>query len=278
MPSSSMGIVMKLSQLFTGAALAAALFSTTAAQAQLAAPNAAGFSAGHTHLSVPDVAKHREIWKSLGATEITSGRLQLLAFPGIYLLLTERTPTAPSLETSANHIGFTVKDYALYKQLLTDAGASFFIDNAETGQILADLPDGVRVEMALDPAQTAPIVFHHTHLAAIDGAALQAWYVQVFGAEVGERRGLPSAVIPGGRVDFLPHRGETAPLGTQGTAIDHIGFEVTDMDAFAAKLEGLGIKFDRAPEYIDAIKLKIAFITDPVGTYIEITEGLDDVK
>jgi hypothetical protein len=69
-----------------------------------------------------------------------------------------------------------------------------------------------------------------------------------------------------------------APMGSQGNAIDHIGFEVTSMDAFAAKMATLGITFNRAPEHIDAINLTIAFITDPVGTYIEITEGLDDVK
>lgn len=37
-------------------------------------------------------------------------------------------------------------------------------------------------------------------------------------------------------------------------------------------------KFDRGPERRDDINLTIGFITDPVGTSIEITEGLDDVK
>jgi catechol 2,3-dioxygenase-like lactoylglutathione lyase family enzyme len=120
-------------------------------------------------------------------------------------------------------------------------------------------------------------VFHHTHLAAVDQAGLRDWYVKVFGADVGERNGMPSAVVPGGRVDVLAATG-AAPVPTQGSAIDHIGFEVTDMAAFAAKMEKLGITFDRAPERRDDINLTIAFITDPVGTYIEITEGLDDVK
>jgi Predicted dioxygenase of extradiol dioxygenase family len=72
-------------------------------------------------------------------------------------------------------------------------------------------------------------------------------------------------------------RGAT-PKPSQGAAIDHIGFEVTDMNAFAAKMERLGIKFDRPPERRDDINLTIAFITDPVGTYIEITQGLADVE
>lgn len=269
---------MKLQHLLATTILGSALLATTIGAAELAGPNASGISAGHTHLSVPDVAKHREIWKKLGASEHSQGRLQLLYFPNMYILLTERVPTAPSVETSANHIGFTVKDYAYYRGLLDEIGVTnFVVDDNENGQVLADLPDGVRIEFAKNEAQAEPILFHHTHLAAVDGATLRDWYVKVFGAEVGERRNLPSAVIPGGRVDFLPARGD-APKGSQGTAIDHIGFEVADMDAFAAHVASLGLTFDRAPEYIEAINLKIAFLTDPVGTYIEVTEGLDDVE
>lgn len=246
------------------------------AHAQLPTPNAEGVTTGHTHLVVPDVFRHREIWKYLGAVPKSSGRLQLLGFPGMYILLREGAPTLPSSMTSANHIGFSVRDYATYKSKLDAVGATYVIADAANGQILADLPDGVRIEIAVDAEQAEPIRFHHTHLSAIDVEPLHTWYVDVFGAEAGERRGLPSAIIPGGRVDFLPASGAT-PQASQGSAIDHIGFEVADMNAFAAKMERLGIAFNRAPERRDDINLTIAFITDPVGTYIEITEGLADV-
>ena len=245
------------------------------ATAQTAAPNAEGISAGHTHLIVPNVAKHREIWKMFGGVERSSGRLQTLMFPGMHILLREGEPSSSSIDTTANHIGFTVNDYALYKAKLEAVGAGIFYDDGE-GQILADLPDGVRVEFALDSSQAEPIRFHHTHLSIEDTETLRQWYVDVFGADVGERRGLPSAVIPGGRVDFIPSRNGD-PLSTQGTAIDHIGFEVTDMDAFERKMERMGITFDRGPECIDAINLCIAFITDPKGTYIELTQGLAEI-
>jgi catechol 2,3-dioxygenase-like lactoylglutathione lyase family enzyme len=247
------------------------------AQAQLAAPNAEGISAGHTHLIVPDIAKHREIWKSFGAVEKSSGRLQLLGFPGMYILLREGTPTLPSAQTTVNHIGFQVNNYAAIKAKLDAIGVTYVVDNTETGQILAELPDGVRVEFALDTTQAEPIVYHHTHLMAPDGAALQKWYIDVFGADIGERRGQPSAVIPGGRVDILQPDGSTL-AGTTGAAIDHIGFEVADMAAFKAKMDRIGIPFAREPERRDDINLTIAFITDPAGTYIEITEGLDDAE
>ncbi len=244
---------------------------------QLPPPNAEGVSTGHTHLVVPDDADARNFFRAMGAVDKSSGRLQLLEFPGMYFLLRVGEPTAPSIATTANHVGFMVNDYLHYKNILLNAGASIFFEDPETGQVLADLPWGLRVELGQDTEQAQPIIFHHTHLSALDVESLRDWYLQVFGAEAGERRGLPSALVPGARVDFIPARGE-APAPTQGSAIDHIGFEVADMDAFAAKMQRMGIPFDRAPQRIDDINLTIAFITDPAGTYIEITEGLDDVE
>ena len=58
--------------------------------------------------------------------------------------------------------------------------------------------------------------------------------------------------------------------------LDHIGFEVKDLKAFTERLVTGGQKLDVA--YTDAsakLGLKIAFITDPNGTYIELTEGLN---
>lgn len=263
-----------LNTVLAGVVLAAL---STNSGADLPEPNAAGISTGHTHLSVPDAAKHTEIWKLFGATEVSSGTRQFLSVPGMYIFLTERESTAPSAETTANHVAFSVQDYDLYKAKLSAVGATILLDNEDNRQIVATLPDGVSIEFLEDTNQSSPIAFHHTHLAVEDQESLRTWYLEVFGAEAGERNGMLSAVIPGGRIDFFAPRGGE-PLPTQGTAIDHIGFEVDDMAAFAAKMADMGIEFNRGPERIDAINLTIAFITDPVGTYIEITEGLDDVE
>lgn len=247
------------------------------AQAQLPMVSGNGVSTGHTHLIVPNVARHREIWKLLGGVERSSGTLRTIMFPGMHILLREGEPTLPSSQTTANHIGFTIQDYALYKAKLQAVGATFIYDDADTGQMIADLPDGVRVEFNSNQFQPEPIAFHHTHLFVPDAEGLRDWYVKVFGALSGSRRNLPSAILPGGQVDFVPVNGD-APAPTPGTAIDHIGFEVADLDAFADKLRGMDIAFDREPSCIDAIKLCIAFISDPVGTSIELTQGLDEIQ
>jgi catechol 2,3-dioxygenase-like lactoylglutathione lyase family enzyme len=254
----------------SGIWLAALCAVWTGALAQLPEPNAAGVRTGHIHLTVPNLAKHREIWRLLGGREV---RRTMMAFPGMYILLREAEPTAPSADTSANHLGFSVRDYGAYKAKLEALSASFFFESEENGQILADLPDGVRIEILTDPNQSEPIIFHHIHLSAPDPTVLRDWYTDVLVAENGERRGLPSALVPGGRVDVLGARG-APPKGSQGTAIDHIGFEVDDMEEFAARMRRLGVEFDIPPRRVEGVDITQAYLTDPAGTYIEITQGL----
>jgi catechol 2,3-dioxygenase-like lactoylglutathione lyase family enzyme len=68
---------------------------------------------------------------------------------------------------------------------------------------------------------------------------------------------------------------ENRRASTAGRSIDHIGFEVKNLEAFAKKLAAQGIKLDEpirpSP---NSQRLKVTFITDPWGTRIELTEGL----
>ena len=71
---------------------------------------------------------------------------------------------------------------------------------------------------------------------------------------------------------------KTLTVGTTGRAIDHIGFEVKNLEAFTKKLEAQGIKLDRPYTKVPQLGIAIAFMKDPWGTNIEMTEGLADIK
>jgi len=73
-------------------------------------------------------------------------------------------------------------------------------------------------------------------------------------------------------------KAETAPAGTRGRALDHIGFEVRNLEEFCKKLEAAGIKLDRPYTKLPNSMTAIAFLTDPWGTYIELTENLAPAK
>ena len=77
-------------------------------------------------------------------------------------------------------------------------------------------------------------------------------------------------------MNFSPS--QTPVAGTQGRAIDHIGFEVKNLEAFTKKLEAQGIKLTSPYRQVPALNISIAFITDPWGTYIELTDGLDKIN
>ena len=62
--------------------------------------------------------------------------------------------------------------------------------------------------------------------------------------------------------------------GTSGRAIDHIGFEVKNLEAFLKKLEADGIRPSVGYRQVPKTDMWIAFITDPWGTSIELSEGL----
>jgi catechol 2,3-dioxygenase-like lactoylglutathione lyase family enzyme len=134
------------------------------------------------------------------------------------------------------------------------------------------MPDGLRLEFVEDTAQTLPVVMHHIHLAAVNGEMLRQWYVKTFGARAGSWRNLPAAMFNGNEVDFLPAPMPPAP--TKGRAIDHIGFEVKNLEAFMQMLQKDGVTVEAPYRDMPNLNLKIAFITDPIGTRIELTEGL----
>ena len=79
--------------------------------------------------------------------------------------------------------------------------------------------------------------------------------------------------LPGVSLNFTPS--PDADRRHTGRAIDHIGFEIKNLEAFTKKLEADGIKLDRPYTKVAALGIAIAFIKDPWGTNIEMTEGLD---
>jgi catechol 2,3-dioxygenase-like lactoylglutathione lyase family enzyme len=100
----------------------------------------------------------------------------------------------------------------------------------------------------------------------------------VFGAAEqpqGQGQVFMTAQLPGVTLSFSPS--PTPTVGTQGRALDHIGFEVENLEAFTKRLEADGIPLTVSYRTVPALDIAIAFIKDPWGTNIELTEGLADI-
>ena len=259
------------------------------AWAQLTAASQGPIVYGHHHLTVTSVEEHKKFWvDTLGGELVTIGNLQLVKFPNVLVFMREAEPTGGTKGTTVNHIGFAVPSTRatvdavraagypivtreeLPSALAVEDGLAYIADQ-DTYIAFAMAPDDVKVEF-LQSSSASPMALHHIHFAGpVD--EMKAWYVDTFNAEPGMRGSFEAADLPGVNLTYSPS--PETPVGTQGSALDHIGFEVDNLEAFCQELEAKGVIFDRPYSEIPALNLGIAFFTDPFGTYIELTEGLD---
>ena len=134
-------------------------------------------------------------------------------------------------------------------------------------------PDEILVELVEVPSQKTPFAMHHIHFAGPDAAEMAAWYEKVFGAKRATA-GSSDAALYLSQLTF--ETAATPVVGTKGRALDHIGFEVRGLEAFAIELQAMGIRLDRPhmkANLPDLGPIGVVFITDPWGTYIELNEG-----
>ena len=270
-------------------AAAAAFFGQTAP------PNATGISAGHIHIVTPDPAAYQKaIISVLGGEAVNAGPLTMVKLPGIFFIMTAANGKGPGPQggtkgSVADHMGFSVKSFAALKAKAMAAGMNVQ-EVTPNVQAFVTFPNDVIIEVQEDTSLTTDTAFSHYHLSVPDQNAAREWYMKTFGGMEAQRRpGLKGVGVPGGVIDFLgaggrggkgkggdaPATPPPPPAATAGRFLDHIGFEVKDLDAFVAKLKADGIKLDSGPtDATKAFGLKIAFLTDPNGTRIELTQGL----
>jgi catechol 2,3-dioxygenase-like lactoylglutathione lyase family enzyme len=258
--------------------VATALLFTASAHAQLSPPNAAGITYGHTHLSVSNLPIHKKIFvDAFGGTLLQRGTRTLVKFPNMFIVFYERAPTGPSQGSVMDHFGFKVRDLTEMRQTLKDMGLEVqepFTGGEGFQNAYVTTPDGLRLEMQEDKTLTVKAIPNHIHFFTPDYAKLLDWYVDTFSLTK-RNRGTIQTTADAGTVNLSFGNAKTPTVPTKGRTIDHIGFEVDDLEAFTKQLQAKGIKLDVSLQTIADTGLKYAFITDPNGTYIELTQGLD---
>ncbi|MBZ5644355.1 MAG: VOC family protein [Acidobacteriia bacterium] len=248
------------------------------AYAQLAAPNSTGVSMGHVHLIVQDLDAAMAFWTAMGGVHFQMGPNEGFKFPGVIIFCRKGDQAQPSVGSVVGHIGFHVPDTTAALARWKTAGLKTEVGQ-NPGQGFVWTPDSmIRVEILEDKAQTVPVAFHHVHFYVSDPSGttvkeMQSWYAKMFGAIPGKRGAFDAADIPGANLTFT--KSDTPTVPTKGRMLDHIGFEINDLEGFVKKAEASGVKFDRPFTKMADYGITLAFMTDPWGTYIELNEGLD---
>jgi len=276
------------------AAIVVALSFTAAAPASAQLAKGGPVVYGHHHFYVSSVDVQKKFWvDALGGTDagtLGPAPVSVIRFPGVHVLLSERVPTGGTRGTSVNHIGFKVPDLRAMVAKVRESGYPIVsredlppainvdedglghIPNQSTYVAFVMAPDAIKVELVEDKSMSGDIALHHVHFATQDVPGLKAWYAKAFGAIPGMRGSFEAADLPGVNLTFS---GSATPVKpTRLKSLDHIGFEVENLEQFCKDLEAKGIALDGEFRYAEALKLGVAFVTDPAGTRIELTEGL----
>jgi catechol 2,3-dioxygenase-like lactoylglutathione lyase family enzyme len=278
-------------------AVGALVVATTAAAQTIVAEGPVVY--GHHHFNTTDMAAQKRFFvETLGGTLATIGtnNLEVIEFPNVLLFFRPmQQPTGGTIGSTVNHVGFSVPNLQPVVAKLKANGFKMITSDsvAATVKVTDDIaapspttsiafvlgPEEIKVELVEVKTQAAPIQLHHVHFFGEQQTEMQAWYAKTFGATAlpaNPPQAFVTAQLPGVTLNFT--RSPTATVGTQGRALDHIGFEVENLEAFTKKLEADGIPLTVPYRTVPALNIAIAFIQDPWGTNIELTEGLADIE
>jgi len=247
-----------------------------APRAQLVAPGPSGVVMGHLHLATKDLEASRRFWTALGGVAVQNGQLQLLEFPGTFVMLRASQQTSGGTEGSTvERVVLKVTDVPQLLQKLEQATGAKYPSAVITS------PEGVTIELRGAPSQDTAVRMERLDFRTVAPQETRDWYATTFGAS---SESLPTGAPPQIYIAQLPgltmyfRKADAAPVGTRGRGLDHIGFEVKNLEDFCRKLEAAGQKFDRPYGRLPNSATAIAFLTDRWGTYIELTENLAPPK
>jgi catechol 2,3-dioxygenase-like lactoylglutathione lyase family enzyme len=264
------------------------------ASAQLVAAKDGPIVYGHHHLASSNIEASSKFFATLGGKpgKFTGNNSDIVTFPNVIVFFRAQAPKGGTKGSTADHIGFAVPNLQQTLDNLKAGGyrivtaaespASYKVEGdiampAPTTRLAFVLgPDDVKVELLEARQQAEPVKLHHVHFFSHQNAEMRDWYVKVFGGKPRDTPNFLAADLPGVALNFTAAASPMA--GTSGRAVDHVGFEIKDLEAFCKKLEGMGIKQTVAYRKVPEWGVAIAFIADPWGTSIELTEGLAALK
>jgi len=242
--------------------------------------NELGVSMGHVHLNVADPAAHQRLWiEHFDAVAVEHEGIRGIRLPRLFLLFRQQEPKGGFQGAVMEHFGLKVRNTAEVVERWRAAGLTVqaeFTGAEGFPNAYLLFPDNMRLEIQQDEALQVIGEGHHLHYFLVsDHLALRQWYADVFGASLGKRGRIDSADLPEKmNLSFTAPRIASELTGSLGRVIDHIAFEVRDLEAFCAQLAAKGVKFDVPYGRSAELGVPSATLTDPSGVVIELTEGL----
>ena len=205
---------------------------------------------------------------------------------GVEVVFVPQATMGGTQGTGVNHIGFSYADLTAKMGELEAVGvrgSGVRLQRFEDGSSLRDIPGLFKIGFIFDPWGTRIelvedeefLGFHHIHLSATDPEATLAWYRDNVGGESASLRGRLDGLLFGDVWLLVSPHPEGMPATTEGRAIDHLGFVVSDLDSVAAEMRRNGLAFQQEPlvPVNGRTSAKQAFLVGPDNVRLEVVEA-----
>ena len=228
------------------------------------------FPYDHMHLNAADPAT-AVAWyvKNLGAKN--GAAADRVVFGRTIFAFAKLENAQPSAGGAIDHIGFSVADVDGKMKALQAAGARPLtpapsVPGLPKSGFVQD-PFGVKIELVQDPDAPG---FHHIHLRVPDPEASLQWYAANFGGDRIKWKGKLDALKYTNPTVMLLAEKDDIAAPSQGRAIDHLGWGVTNVDAKVGDLTSKGLK---TVEPRAVRNLRVGFVDGPGAVRIEMVQG-----
>jgi catechol 2,3-dioxygenase-like lactoylglutathione lyase family enzyme len=232
----------------------------------------------HIHLGVPDQAAAVSWYeKNFGGKPFDEAPDRLLLGSTRLIFLRNANPGS-SAGSSIDRLGFSFANVDAKMKELEAAGVKIVQKPRDVSGLykvgVVEDPWGTRIEVVQDPDLLG---LHHIYLRSSNTEEMFTWLLQKFGGERTKLKGRVDAVkyaAPNfSTMWILVEEGPSSP--SQGHAVDHIGWRVTDLNAKVAELKGKGVKVTSEPRPLklaNGTTIYYAYVEGPAGTKIELVQ------
>ena len=204
---------------------------------------------------------------------------------GVELIFVSQPTMGSTQGTGVDHVSFSYADLTAKMAELEAVGVGGYgvrLQRFDDGSTLREEPElfkhgfifdpwGTRIELVEDAERTG---FHHVHLSAADPEAALAWYREAFGGKPGKLKGRIDGLLFGNTWLLASQHPEGVPAATEGRAVGHIGFVVSNMDRAAPRMRKRGVEFAEEPGVPRNARssAKRAFIRGPDNVTVAVVE------
>ena len=240
----------------------------------------------HIHIALSNTSEAVSWYQEHLDCDLVTGRNDLVICGNTEIEFFLGRTVGGSAGTGVDHIGFSVPDLDAKMAELESVGvrgSGVRLIRFDDGALVRDIPGLFKIAFITDPWGTKIelvqdedlLGFHHIHLNSVDPSAALDWYSQVLDGERESLKGMLEGVLFNDIWLLATEYTDGRPGGTQGRTIDHIGFEVADLDEAAARMNGLDVEFRQEPMVPDngRSSAKQAFILGPDGVMIAVVES-----